>query len=86
MNTSSCFVLKSAFAKVYFVSNDGIQKFAKELNGVMIRTLDENLSSLSANPTIRLLPINCLSVFDHFVGFAFKGLMFRMFHEHLNHF
>ena len=23
----------------------------------------------------RLLPMNCLSVFDHFVGLALKGLM-----------
>ena len=24
----------------------------------------------------RLFPTNCLSVFDHFVGLAFKGLIF----------
>lgn len=44
MNTSPYSLLKSAFAKYYFVSNDGIQKFCKELNGVMIRTLDEDLN------------------------------------------
>lgn len=37
-------VLKSAFAKKLSISNDGIQKFANELNGVMVRTLDENLN------------------------------------------
>ena len=26
---------------------------------------------------LRLLPTNCLSVFDHFVGLAFKGLKFK---------
>ena len=50
-NSSSYFVLKSAFSKFYSISNDGIQKFAKDLNGVMISTLDENLNPLSANPT-----------------------------------
>ena len=42
-----------------------------------------NLNSLSANSTkmvkhtqtiCQLLPTNCLSVFDHFVGLVFKGL------------
>ena len=28
--------------------------------------------------TIRWLPTNCLSVFDHFVGFVFKGLKFMV--------
>ena len=50
-NSSSYFVLKSAFSKFYSISNDGIQKFAKDLNSVMISTLDENLNPLSANPT-----------------------------------
>ena len=35
----------SAFAKFYSISNDGIQKFKnKELNGVMISTLHQNLN------------------------------------------
>ena len=43
-----------------------------------------NFSPLSANPTkwsntlkqfVGKLPANCLSVFDHFVGFALKGLV-----------
>ena len=43
-----------------------------------------NFSTLSANPTkwsntlkqfVGKLPANCLSVFDHFVGFALKGLV-----------
>ena len=43
----------------------------------------QSINPLSANPhkivkhtqTIRrLLPTNCLSVFDHFVGFALTGL------------
>ena len=42
------------------------------------------ISPLSANPTkwsntlkefVGKLPTNCLSVFDHFVGLAFKGLV-----------
>ena len=46
-------------------------------------TLKRCLNALSANPTKwsntlkktrRLLPKNCLSVFDHFVGLALKGL------------
>ena len=32
------------------------------------------LNPLSANPTKWSNPTNCLSVFDHFVGLAFKGL------------
>ena len=42
---------------------------------------DKQFNSLSANPTKWLntlkqfvLPTNCLSVFDHFVGLVFKGL------------
>ena len=27
---------------------------------------------------LRLLSTNCLSVFDHFVGLAFKGLMMKI--------
>ena len=43
------------------------------------------MKELSANPTkwsntlkqfVGNLPTNCLSVFDHFVGLAFKGLRF----------
>ena len=34
MNSSSYSVLKSTFEKFYSISNDEIQKFAKELNGV----------------------------------------------------
>ena len=45
----------------------------------------EVLNPLSANPTkwsnplkrfVVNLPTNCWSVFDHFVGFALKGLIF----------
>ena len=35
--------LRGSFAKYYSVSNDGIQKFSMELNGVMIRTLNDDL-------------------------------------------
>ena len=42
-NSSSYSFLKWAFAKFYSISDDGIQKFAKQLNGVMIWTLDKNL-------------------------------------------
>ena len=35
---------------------------------------DKQFNSLSANPTKFVLPTNCLSVFDHFVGLVFKGL------------
>ena len=42
---------------------------------------------LSANPTkwsntqtiLRLLPTNCLNVFDHFVGMTLKGLKTKLF-------
>ena len=35
--------LRDSFAKYYSVSNDDIQKFSVELNGVMIRTLNDDL-------------------------------------------
>ena len=35
--------LRGSFAKHYSVSNDGIQKFLMELNGMMIRTLNDDL-------------------------------------------
>ena len=47
--------------------------------------LQKNLTLLEPNPTKRLntlkefvgdLPTNCLSVFNHFVGLALKGLNF----------
>ena len=47
-------------------------------------SLSRQLNPLSANPTkwsntpeqfVGNLPANCLSVFDHFVGLALKGLM-----------
>ena len=37
--------LHGSFAKYYSVPNDGIQKFSMELNGVMIRTLNDDLKS-----------------------------------------
>ena len=46
-------------------------------------TLSKVLNPLSANPTkwlntlkqfVGKLPTNCLSVFDHFLGLALKGL------------
>ena len=49
----------------------------------LIRTKINILNTLSANPTkwsntlkqfVGKLPANCLSVFDHFVGLALKGL------------
>ena len=48
--------------------------------------LFENVSPLSANPIkwsntlkqfVGNLPTNCLSVFEHFVGLALKGLVFH---------
>ena len=45
------------------------------------------VNTLSANPTklsntlkqfVGKLPTNCLSVFNHFVGLAFKGLTFAL--------
>ena len=47
-------------------------------------SMEDNLNPLSANPTkwsntlkqfVGNLPTNCLSVFDHFVKMALKGLM-----------
>ena len=49
-------------------------------------------SPLGANPTkwlntlkqfVGKLPTNCLSVFDHFVGLALKGLTFLPFNERI---
>ena len=40
---SPCNSLRSSFAKYYSISNDGIQKFSIELNGVIIRTLNDDL-------------------------------------------
>ena len=47
-------------------------------------SMEDNLNPLSANPTkwsntlkqfVGNLPTNCVSVFDHFVKMALKGLM-----------
>ena len=43
-NSSPYKALRGPFAKWYSIFNNGIQKFSMELNGVMIRTLDENLT------------------------------------------
>ena len=32
----------------------------------------------------RLLPMNCLSVFDHFAGLALEGLILRIFTRMIN--
>ena len=42
-NISPYKALHCSLSKFYSIFNDGIQKFSKELNGVMLRTLDENL-------------------------------------------
>ena len=40
-----------------------------------LNPLSANLKMVRYTQTIcRLLPMNCLSVFDHFVGLALKGL------------
>ena len=50
----------------------------------MCAAMEINFNPLSANPTkcsnthkqfVGNLPTNCLSVFDHFVGLALKGLI-----------
>ena len=51
-----------------------------------LRDNDKNINPLSANPTqwsntlkqfVGNLPTNCLSVFDHFVKLALKGLILK---------
>ena len=64
------------------------QNFISGLNG------DEAvLNPLSANPTkcsntlkqfVGNLPSNCLSVFDHFVGLALKGLLIKRYKKKMN--
>ena len=41
-NSSPFSVLRGPFERNYSIFNDGIQKFGMELNGVMVRALDEN--------------------------------------------
>ena len=41
---------------------------------VKFNAIFNHFKPLSANPTKFKLPPNCLSVFDHFVGLALKGL------------
>ena len=41
-NLSPYKALREPFSKFYYIFSDGIQKFTTELNGLMIRTLDEN--------------------------------------------
>ena len=57
--------------------------FKKDAFSKIIKVVSESLNPLSANPTrwsntlkqfVGKLPTNCLSVFDHFVGLALKGL------------
>ena len=54
------------------------------ISGISYRFYNGNLNALSANFTqwsktlkqlVGKLPTNCLTVFDHFVGLALKGLM-----------
>ena len=56
MKSSSYSVLESAFAKFYSISNDGIQKFAKVLGGVMIRTLDQNINVQNVPWALTIIP------------------------------
>ena len=48
------------------------------------KTLVVQLNLLSANPSPNrlMLPMNCLSMFDHFMGLAFKGLTTLVFEQH----
>ena len=50
----------------------GFPQSIPQLTSAKITLLVINFNTLSANP--RLLPTNCLSVFDYFVGLALKGL------------
>ena len=71
----------------YFISNTSLKTF-ENLCFQGLYELNINLewvSPLCANPTKmvnhtqeipRLLPTNCSSVFDHFVGLALKGLIY----------
>ena len=44
------------------------------VNGLIGMGIIENLNPIIANPQKWQQPTNCLSVFDHFVGLALKGL------------
>ena len=55
-NSTPYKALRGPFAKWYSIFNDGIQKFSMELNGVMIRTLDENLTITDIPWTLTKIP------------------------------
>ena len=41
----------------------------------MVATGDERICDISGTCADPLLPTNCLSVFEHFVGLSFEGFM-----------
>ena len=60
----------------------------------LVGSLDRSIKTLSANPTklsntlkqfVGKFPTNCVSVFDHFVGLALKGLNLTPFKENASH-
>ena len=78
-NQVSAFTLNSALKCLHFLSNININT-ANALISVLIGKF---INPLSANPTkwantlkqfVSKLLMNCVSVFDHFVGLALKGL------------
>ena len=78
LNILQFLILLQNGRKGQLISNTNSRKF-----GIKMSLLENYLSPLSANPTkwsntfkqfFGKLPTNCLSVFDHFVKLAVKGL------------
>ena len=78
-----CEFYKISQNSVYRVTVNRCVRVTSDLEGLIIfifdseKVLTQNagvFNPLSANHTKRLLPTNCLSVFDHFVGLRVKTL------------
>ena len=60
-NVSTYKALRGPFSKWYSLFHDGIQKFGMELNGVMIRTLDEELTGTNIPWALTKIPGGSMS-------------------------
>ena len=63
----------------YFSSSEVIQKNQRQKLNILLNPFSANFTEWSNTLTqfVGNLPTNCLSVFDHFVGLALKGLKKR---------
>ena len=60
--------LKGAHGKIYSISNDGIQKFRRELNGSFVRTVGEEIKAVNvpwALTEIEGGSLNAVKLYDH---------------------